>query len=196
MKQQEIQRLLEDLYAIDPSLRSHEAELVRILEMFQDLRPDTKFDSRFAEQLRAQLTRRSAPVSRPDNWLTALFMKKMSFAIAGSALVLVLAVAAVYYGSGSKKAPRRLASLDLGQEQQQVKMLAERAFGDLQAQGQQDGALTPEAAGTPVGFGGGGGIAMKDADLRFSAPISPEIYPYPYERLRFVYSGDAVGQAA
>ncbi|MEK7583624.1 MAG: hypothetical protein AAB490_00120 [Patescibacteria group bacterium] len=209
MKQQEIQRLLEDLYAIDPSLRSHEAELPRILATFQDLRPDTKFDPRFAEQLRAQLTRRSVPVSRPINWLTAFSMKKMSFAIAGSALVLVLAVAAVYYGSGPKKAPRRLASLDLGQGQQ-VKMLEERAFGDLLAQG-QNGALTPEAAGTPAGFGGGGpstssgsssgaavapGLATMAADARLSAPmpISPEIYPYPYDRFRFVYAGDPVGE--
>ncbi len=58
-----IDTILNDLYRIDPSFRSHEKELRKLVSELVTSTPDTKFDGAFAARLRAELMQKFPQVS-------------------------------------------------------------------------------------------------------------------------------------
>lgn len=90
------QQILSDLYALDPGLKDQEELLIKLINELLVSRPDTKFDARFAAELKAKLTERLALVEQPNrsrnNIFSNLNFMKYLLPLAGGALVIVLAI--------------------------------------------------------------------------------------------------------
>lgn len=84
-----VRDILQDLYAVEPTLAQREAELVPIIQKLLATKPDAHLDPAFRENLRQQLVRRSA-----TPFFTLFTMRKLSYALFG-----VLAVAVVGVGT-------------------------------------------------------------------------------------------------
>lgn len=199
MKKQ-IKHILTDLYALDPTLKEREAELVELLNRLLVSRPDTRIDEHFVRQLRQQLLASGSHASA-DGWfthystiMTELFTVRR-LAYAGAGVTAVIAVALVmytgYYNTPLEQPPTRL-------RQGGITEVAPHAFGSLKNDGSQG-----ERAQYPTGLGAGGGGSMAmveetgatdsakapagggggDAAARMIVPPSPRNY-------RFVYEGD------
>lgn len=187
----QIKIILQDLYAIDESFRRHEDELIKIINQLLVSRPDTKFDKKFARQLRAELLQRACALSRNrqveektnlfSNMTNMFNVKKLSYASVGVIVILLAVVVWQYTTPDTQKlafAP-------------QITQVDDQAFGSLaseqavsegedavfggkgsQAGGGDVSAIVPEAE---LGRGGGGGVAM----------------PSPYAiKYNFIYQGE------
>lgn len=82
----EINNILAELYALDPSLKEHESSLISLISQMSDLKPDTKFDKKFAARLKKQLLKEDKVSKINFN----LMNKKLYFAISSVALVAVV----------------------------------------------------------------------------------------------------------
>lgn len=76
--------ILQDLYALDPSLKKKEAELVKLLNELRQAKPRTSFDSKFYKTLRTELKRHEDLPIYSFN-----FMKILSFAAVFAVVLLV-----------------------------------------------------------------------------------------------------------
>ncbi len=163
MNKEQISKILEEIYAIDPSLRREEEKLVRIITELSARKPEVSIDPEFMESLRTRLSAmaRTAPVRRSHffGWQTA-------YGIAGLALIIL-----VVFGLG--RMPQK-ASLFNGE----VKIVpaAESAFGKL--------SIPPMFAG---GKGGGGEGAGGSASA-LSAGL-PDTMPAGMVKFEFAYKG-------
>ncbi len=94
----EINKILAELYALDPSLKEHEEVLITLIGRMSDLKPDTKFDKHFAARLKKE-------VLQQDNNFKINFnlMNKKIYLIASS--VAVLGVVAILIGFNYKFFP-------------------------------------------------------------------------------------------
>jgi len=100
----EIQKIIEDLYKMDPSLKKYEKELKQLIEKLIEARPDIKLDKKFAENLKIQLMERAKELSGVD--LSKLpqqlgFLKKLLFGLSGVAvagLILVVVLSSNFFG--------------------------------------------------------------------------------------------------
>jgi hypothetical protein len=131
---EKITSILHDLYQIEPSLKTRERELYRLIESLLLRKPDTQFDEAFALRLRNELMA-TAPV--PVSPYAKYFqLTTLRYGVVG-ALVALIAITPVIYYSLNRANVGRLA-LDGSQKITTEEM---RAFG----------ALRKEAGG----FGGG-----------------------------------------
>lgn len=82
----EIQTLLEELYLLDPELRSKETELKKLLKDMIASRPDTRFDERFKEELREKIRTEIARIGEKPvkkmNFFAGFFAGGLSIALA------------------------------------------------------------------------------------------------------------------
>lgn len=93
---QQIQKILIELYALDPKLQAHEAELVSIISKLADSKPSITVDKAFAERLRSQLMQQEMKQSVSSWQFPAIFTRP--YALVG-ALVVVLLVGGAFYTS-------------------------------------------------------------------------------------------------
>ena len=63
-----IQAILEDILALDPTLSSHRDQIMSIIKNMTELRPDTKFDEAFRGELEVKIREeiQSTPLLRGD----------------------------------------------------------------------------------------------------------------------------------
>lgn len=186
--------ILEELYAIDGTLRRHEKELVQLISELLVSKPDTKFDKEFAYRLREELMGRAPKPA----WYSFIMTRPLVYSLSSLAVLLLVVVSVVL---NSKKNDGELAFVgDKRQNfeiRQETKAVGERAFGTLKAEApsknnaaETDTKQTPETTSGPQqsqppslkaegsGVGGGG------------TPIdSPLIYP-EFVQYRFVYKGE------
>lgn len=160
-----IQNILNEIYAVDPDLKAYESELVRIIQEIINKRPDTKFDEAFARELRTEVLERARelnltqvePTAKPRTFFA--MVPSWSYAVAGAALTLVIVLPLVLQNkSVEDTADSMRISFNTG-----VSKVAGNAFGSLSG----GEAANNEAMGAPQGLGAGGdgvGIQSLEAD--------------------------------
>lgn len=105
-----IKKILEDLYMLDENLRKNEKELIEIIDQLLKAKPDTKYDEKFGQELRAEILVRVAKMKQPKaampSLLGSLFLpRKLSYAMAGVFLVILIVLPMAYYYDKENKLP-------------------------------------------------------------------------------------------
>ncbi len=212
---QQLQNLLNELYAVDPALKAKEPELIQIIQVLLKSKPQIQFDESFKERLRQELQRRSTK-SNVFSLLTENKMKKLSL-VFGGVLCLLLVVGALFLQRG--RVQTKLAQKN---DQGKIIRLADNSFGNLAAVStapqtsaqplasaptNQNQTATSSSAPTssaapkasmgfaaPTGFGGGGPISggsgtASSGTATKGMPIADmRIYQPTY--YNYVYKGD------
>lgn len=212
-----IRAILEELYALDPSLREYGNDLEEAVGTLLAAKPDAYVSPEFANALRSRLTHPSAESIHSTS--STLMEKLTKFLIPAGAVAVVAVVVAVVVtqpslfrpSPGATPSPAGSSLLASGVT---VTRTGANAFGDLAA---QSGALGGDASAISArsqsggGYGGGGmAPAIPVADVAASeesantamgsapsaAPVPPMdtkmmIAPdYVYERYRYTYDGE------
>lgn len=175
-----IKQILEDLYAVDSSLKKHEAELIDIINKLIASKPRIKFDENFQNQLRAELLEK---FNKLDNKQPKFnFMNKLYY-VTGALAVLVLLVVTPGLMDKKTSAP---ASIKFSP---QIQKLSQRAFGSL-SNPNENYSESISAAPQAIGMGGGGGgVATADGKMMEIMPYEPIVYKYVYEGEDFTVDG-------
>jgi len=182
----DIKQILNDLYMIDPELKNHEKDLVKIINNLLESRPNTKFDEKFVKKLKQELMAEvnSQTQSTSSNaWqvFNFNFMKKPVFAGVGIIVIVIAIMAGSYY----------MTKKNIGSVYDTIKIaqLENNAFGSLQSDQPQE--LGIDMLGKGIGAGnGGGGLALSEASASVGM-IAPEWINYSY-----VYKGEDLEIAA
>jgi hypothetical protein len=208
----DIKIILKDLYLLDPEFKNHEEELMRIIKDILESKPDTKFDKKFAKELRAQILGGESHQPYKDGVLENITntFKHMTniYKYAGAfAILAVVVVSASYYNNQSQSYFAFSPEINKVGEgafgsllSQDGKGSAERSTSDLEnaiedTAFQSDGNIDNSAVGlekvsslitVPAAGFGGGGVASEDA------AIGKMIAPYPYTQYKYVYAGEEV----
>lgn len=101
MQKAKLDELLQELYAWDASLKNKEAELIKLIEVMAQGKPDTKFDENFAKSLKKDLLSHRILLDNDDglkenNFLFNLKnMNKKIYIVAGAVAVCGVAVLAI-----------------------------------------------------------------------------------------------------
>ncbi len=191
LTKEQIQVVLNDLYAIDGGLKTHQAELEKIILDIAALRPEAKFDENFRQQLRGLLMARAGELAKEKvqrQPIFNIFGARLSYAIVGGLGVIVIFVAVGYWlnQKGIKLIPGQ--SQPVSEQAFNKVALADHAFGSLTSEGQ---------SAVPQGLGGGGGVAT-DNNSQPSSSIAPVpnglgggggVMPPYYTYYKFVYTG-------
>lgn len=196
-----ITEILNDLFSADPALKEHEAEIIKIIEEYLKSKPDTKFDKKFAEELRSELMKKAAELKAQKqikaNFDIPAFLTKFSYALAGSALVLVLVAgltvstiggksgkvnkgASINFGNGIIKLGRNAFAMNIQPGNKNASTLA---YGRGGGGGGNESAQSTATLEAPKALKSGvaeGGVAMDSAKM-----IAPEYTTYKY-----VYKGE------
>ncbi|MCL5666294.1 MAG: hypothetical protein M1383_00770 [Patescibacteria group bacterium] len=161
--EKKIQQILLDLYKIDPNFKQHEAKIAIIIKEVLLAKPDTKFDEKFAEDLRRRLMAKADLLKEKQNktlFGSLKFAKRLNYAL-GAVAVLTLIIAGGLLSQDRKnKQAISNKTLEIFSGKTSVTKAPSHAFGDL--------ALSSPQGSQPTGMGGAGaGIGAADAN---SAP--------------------------
>jgi len=207
-----IKTILKDMYMIDDSLKKHEKDLIPLIERIIESRPDTKFDKKFAKELRMQLLSNTSSLIAQDKFFKKIIntFKSMAniYKYAGVVGVVVFLAFVGIYTAG-QKGINKLAFAP------EISKLGSNAFGSLVSQDGKGTDTAQERLGTDqalaeseasmlgsemtksarssiavpsAGFGGGGGMAVGE---RMIIP-SPIEYNYTYSGEDFELSDSSV----
>lgn len=210
----EIEKILEDVYLIDPELKKYEEDLKKIITEIIEKKPDTQFDEAFKEELKIKLLSRAeeliAEKKLKVNWFSGIFLvKNFSYAVFGAGLVIFI-LAPVLFLISYQNQILQVIPKDEEVAQKQTIFTAgihqakNEAFGKLSSSASPALSTSETAADsrnrTPmaVGMGGGGGVASasgastvsddsSDASSKMMMPYNPEKinYQYIYEGQEF-----------
>lgn len=189
-----IEQILNDLYRIDASFKQHEAKVRAIIKEVLASKPDTKFDERFAQDLRRKLLAQ-ADLLKEKNDLSLLKrlknLKLMNYALGATALAAIILVVVI----GLHQAPGPSGKndvADLFTAAPQITRLPNNAFGTLAPATQ---------ISAPLGLGGDNGaetFSQNAADRSLAEPkavgmgggggTSSAIMP-PFVNYKYVYKG-------
>ena len=171
----EVRAILEDLYAIDPELRTHGAELERVVAEILAVRPSVTVDAVFRAELRTKLMERAAALGQQPlgsssfaSWFT---LPHLAYGFGGLTAVVVLAVVAVQQFSSSSVTRQFFGTYS---NHTGYVTVADGAFGSLAT-------LTPagsSASPAPLGLGAPErsatfGSPLGQPEARSSAPMTP-----------------------
>ncbi|MFA6604291.1 MAG: hypothetical protein WCT10_05690 [Patescibacteria group bacterium] len=206
-----IKEILADLYRIDPELKTHEAELAKLVSRLLAARPDADLDEKFRQELRERLLAEFAASRREKRSLAAGLARffaanRFGLAASGTLAAVIIAVALLYSPTGAPVlTPTTGDTLALGPR---ITPAADHAFGSLALTTgndasnasirQSSSAPTPLAASAtseiaPLGLGGGGASGVPG--LKMIAPDMMPSYIQP-TRYRFNYTGELAAPAA
>ncbi|MDD4318738.1 MAG: hypothetical protein PHW10_00195 [Candidatus Peribacteraceae bacterium] len=182
--------ILDELYKIDPDLRSHEAELIPLLERLLRHRPDVSPDPAFVSELRTMLLREAAAMKeRPARSVASFFSflasSRALYAVTGAVLGILVTVPVVtsFLGSDGVNIPAPTGERNSSQKAlapffaPSVREEGDHAFGDLSA--------IPQGAEATLGRGGGGGDAAT-----MDAPAGMIYPPEGITQLEYVFEGE------
>ncbi len=198
---EKIREVLEELYALDPSLRSQGGALEELVISLLAAKPDAPVNARFLSSLRRQLTERmkSTPIPHSSFLSSMLNLKFILPTAALGAIAVVAAVVVTQPGLLPMRSSSGGESFSLASGLT-VTRAGANAFGNLSGQDAVGlgGDLPLGAPGTRSQSGGGGGVppmvptALLAEDAKMAGELSL-IAPVPdnfaYERLKFVYDG-------
>jgi hypothetical protein len=179
-----IKQILEDIYLIDPNLKSKEALLLGLIQELLSARPDSQINEEFVNNLKLKLiTERSKLIELKsiNKNMFNLFSKKFIFTGAAALSLVILATFLTLQDRGGQLAIKYAGKEAFGAIVINSSSNNESAKNAL-ADSNQASSLLAEtgsviAPTAPLGFGGGGGSSM--------------IAPYPYEitNYKYVYNG-------
>ncbi|MDB4939635.1 MAG: hypothetical protein JWO40_60 [Candidatus Doudnabacteria bacterium] len=200
----QLQNLLEELYTLDPTLRTREKELKQIIEVLLKSKPDIKLDQNFRERLRIELQNHQ-PKQSVFNSINQNKMKKFNIYF-GSALCLLLIAGAVALQANKNKQQLQLANGTMLGEGKIIR-LADNAFGSLNNPSAGTAANTQPVAATPlakstlqqdVSNSTGSAPSLKPmSPMSLSTPASvppanPLLRIYQPTELHYIYDGPAI----
>lgn len=203
MNDEQINLILNDLYAIDPEFKKHESEIRSIIEQLLELKPAAEIDENFKHQLKYNLIEKLGNMeikNRNNNFDKAKFFR---YFIPGIALMILLVLAGGYlYKTGGMKFAQNLRPSEKKNaiaDFSKVKITGanDLAFGSLAGGSAGSSSTTAPTANSTnsngkamglapapnfmpaTGFGGGGGIAAPN--MRIRQPM-----------YKFEYKGDPI----
>lgn len=186
-----LQAFLQELYAIDSSLRDHESEVLPLLELILKTDPGTSPDEEFVKRLRMRLKNHASVMSSIP--AASPVWQKLLYALSGAATVaVILPVAFVAWNSVQDvQSPSQSATDGSSLFAYRIEEAGENAFGPL-----TDVTVAPASAGMGGGgernqAGGGSGnvpamAPMADMAMRADAKIAP----FPMTQINYVYDGE------
>jgi len=192
----EIESLLKELLAADPSLKDREKELLPILKLLVENKPKAEPTEDFKRRLHQEIllqTRAEPSPSSPSffSFLSFLMNKNYSVALAGLLLGVIITGPVVYYGLPSQKQTLKTGTPLFTYS---VTDTNSNAFGNLSnASGMS---RTQSGGGGPTGIGGGGGVAAPMASGEAVSPDQKMIAPgtdigiYPQEITEYTFKID------
>ncbi|MGE5425791.1 MAG: hypothetical protein ACM3PZ_01835 [Bacillota bacterium] len=133
MQENELNKILEELYRFEPSLRGHEQALRLLILQMSDIRPDTRFTPDLAAKLKEEVMRTIA-VQANNKKISFNIMDKKIFYFAAPALIVGLAAVMILLnpGKGGKQEGMGLLSnFRPAASDEGVSRLAANAFGAL-----------------------------------------------------------------
>ncbi len=182
-----IKQFLADLYEIDPTLKTHQAELVPMLEKLLAQDPAMAPDAAFVARLRRQLNEKAA-VS--EALPAGSFWSKFAYAFGGAVTAAVIIPVAII---ATNQKPMNPGSPLFSNS---VEAVSKNAFGSLNSIGGTV-ALESESARSFRPQSGGGGPPSIDAATTANmayGDVDPKmIAPWPMVTYRYVYSGSIAG---
>ncbi|NUM25368.1 MAG: hypothetical protein HUU49_01955 [Candidatus Buchananbacteria bacterium] len=199
----EIKTILAELYQLDPELKKYEPDLIRIVSEIIKVKPNTKFDKKFAAQLRSQLL--SETKTSQSNSLRDLFnMKKLAYALGGAVLAALVMIPLLKNPQTGQMLNLNAPTPEVLDMSLKISRLGNEAFGSLVNQTVDQLAAAPQAmadgteatnersqsgggtpaAPVPMGFGGGAGVTGVSIDAKMIAPAEG------FVTYKYVYAGD------
>lgn len=183
-----IGQILEDLYRIDPKLKSREQELTKLVVKLMAAAPTVKVDQAFVKRLRDELMKGQAePVVA--RWSGFKMSTNLSYAYYG-ALVMMLFVV-LGFGIMNRYAPSSEEPVagvikETPKTVAMISKVGEAAFGSLGVGSNTAGVMTEVSA---TGRGGGGGTSASSPSPVADAKM---IMPYPMTNYRYLYNGEVL----
>lgn len=158
--EKEIQKILEDIYMSDESLKKYEGELKKAIRQLIEARPDAEMDEKFMSELRTEILRRADELKggKVKAGKEAFFsFGKLAYALGGAALVLVVVIPFLGKDGVSPLKHSQVANdgekVSLALDEVKIAKKSDNAFGSLEQ------VNVEEAMNQAVpGAGGGGGI--------------------------------------
>lgn len=177
LSKKQLKQVLEELYAIDPTLKQQESRLAEIINDIIKLKPETRLDEKFFKRLRTQILTETGAASQANEVLIANHMNKFIYSMYGAVVVIMMMTVSmsILLRPVPGKQP-----VTLGKQssfEQRLTKVAAGAFGSLK------GSQAP-AFGKGGGGGGGSSIATSEApvarDSKFMPPIEQTVYSFKY----------------
>lgn len=170
----DINKILEELYLVDSSLRKEEELIRKILSDMEAVRPNIVADPNFIISLRETILKRANEISSQPSRQFSWAMISPKYAMAGLAILVVIMIMPMLFLGGQN----RFQGVSVGEIQQ----LNENAFGPLVYQ---------PVVGGRGGGGGGGGLTMSAMPAGDQTKeMAPLIYPGPeYTQIKYIYEG-------
>ncbi len=182
MTTSELNRILLELYALEPELKNHETALKDLILKMSDLKPDTKFDPAFAARLKAEI---EADQHQKKQIINFNFMNKKIYWATGS-----LAVTAVLIFVFTSLMSPGLIGPKYNWPSETISQLPAGAFGNLASLNN----LSQEASGStvaPMGLGGGGSEGAALATRSAGGDMAEQkMMIMPYNNYTYKYVGD------
>jgi len=200
MTTNELDKIIAELYILEPDLRHHEELLKKLLLEMSNLRPDTKFDLAFAAQLRTTiLNKAQVPLQKYTFFKTINFNimnKKLYFTTGALALVAIAIVATV-----SLYQPTARLTNDKTHEQS-ISALPAEAFGQLASTNNTKDSVSAVAPGLDGGGMASGVLAARSEGISLTeTAMAPTITSdfavdakmiLPYFSYRYEYKGEPI----
>lgn len=179
---QHIQTVLDELYQLDPELRTQEAELLPILTKLLETKPDAEPDDAFVQRLRVMLRDKAALQPSPSRSLFSfLTMPSLNYAVTGAVLGAVITGPVVYgiMQSGGISTLPATGEKGTALFSYSVEDAGNRAFGDLSTVAEGTAYGRSQGGG---GMGGAPGIdaaVPMNADVPAGSSVDQKIMPFP-----------------
>jgi len=93
-----IKKILEDIYKMDPTLKNKENEIILIIENLIKNKPNIIFDENFAIKLRQKLMQnfKTLKNNKKEPLIQFNFFKKLTFALSGAAIAILIIIPSIY----------------------------------------------------------------------------------------------------
>jgi hypothetical protein len=181
MQENQLKNILGELYVLDPSLKNYELELIGLITKMKDIKPDTKFDSVFAAELKEKIMAQSKIAFKDSNKkiFNFSFMNKKIFIATGSlaAIGIVTLTFFVYYQKGylptkniGEKREVAGVLIDSSLTKEGFITLSDGAFGSLASLNTGTGTPSTISAGSANGTG-----ELASAKVSTSNAVAPTL---------------------
>ncbi len=194
----DLRSILGELYAIDPSLRDHEAELIPVIEAMMRTKPDVTPDPAFVEHLRLTLRDKASNVSysTSSSFFSFFTMNKLQYTLSGLLIGIIAAAPLTYSLTKSGQSAFAPANPESAQNlfSYSVEETGSNAFGELSttATDTYGGGDTPVGSPAPTvsrdmmntrpqSGGGGSDSMMVDPKIGIMPPSEYTEYRLSFE---------------
>lgn len=181
---QNIKNFLEDLYKIDPSFKSKEDDLVKLIEKMLILKPDIKIDKKFVAELRGKVLTNNFDFKKSEYNVKNNYniMKNFIYGFGGAFVCIAMFLVIYPSVTSISKISSDAESINLNLGGLNISKLSPESFGPINIGETGKGSAVPGVSGS----GGGGSVEAKSldsSDMKIMAdPIS---YKYIYDGEKF-----------